>query len=243
MVIFYFYSFLECLLLLHALTFGGHQEIQKVIAFEGAFERLFRIIIEEGGNKGGIIVQDCLNIIKNLVFDNSSNQKYFRENGCFEYLRPLLRLPFTEVNVKTLNIFTRSMEILSFLLEGDDPKATKDFIVKSKLINEVIYNALAEKSPKEISFPSLSALEWIIHKHKDTQDSLLAYNFILENEDFESAVVSLCKIILYETDEIKQQKAYQNLKKFLDSNSEGQMYISSTIKAPILVSSLAEGKI
>lgn len=33
------------------------QEIQKIVVFEGAFERLFMIISEEGGPEGGIIVQ------------------------------------------------------------------------------------------------------------------------------------------------------------------------------------------
>lgn len=33
------------------------QEIQKIVVFEGALDRLFNIIREEGGSEGGIIVQ------------------------------------------------------------------------------------------------------------------------------------------------------------------------------------------
>lgn len=33
------------------------QKIQKIVVFEGAFDRLFNIIREEGGCEGGIIVQ------------------------------------------------------------------------------------------------------------------------------------------------------------------------------------------
>lgn len=35
----------------------GQQEIQKIAAFEGAFERVFAIIAEEGSADGGIVVQ------------------------------------------------------------------------------------------------------------------------------------------------------------------------------------------
>jgi hypothetical protein len=33
------------------------QEIQKIVAFEGAFEKIFSIIKEEGGSDGGVVVQ------------------------------------------------------------------------------------------------------------------------------------------------------------------------------------------
>lgn len=33
------------------------QEIQKIVVFEGAFEKVFSIIKEEGGSDGGVVVQ------------------------------------------------------------------------------------------------------------------------------------------------------------------------------------------
>lgn len=33
------------------------QEIQKIVVFEGAFEKIFSIIKEEGGSEGGVVVQ------------------------------------------------------------------------------------------------------------------------------------------------------------------------------------------
>ena len=33
------------------------QEIQKIVVFEGAFEKIFSIIKEEGGSDGGVVVQ------------------------------------------------------------------------------------------------------------------------------------------------------------------------------------------
>lgn len=33
------------------------QEIQKIVVFEGAFDKIFSIIKEEGGSEGGVVVQ------------------------------------------------------------------------------------------------------------------------------------------------------------------------------------------
>lgn len=63
----------EGLLVLLALA-HGNQDIQKIIAFEGAFERLFGVIDNEGGSEGSIIVQDCINLINILINGNVSNQ-------------------------------------------------------------------------------------------------------------------------------------------------------------------------
>ena len=52
----------------------ANQDIQKIIAFEGVFERLFSIIEIEGGAEGGIIVADCINLINILIHGNVSNQ-------------------------------------------------------------------------------------------------------------------------------------------------------------------------
>ena len=50
-------------------------DIQKIVAFEGAFDKLFNIIELEGGiSSGGIVVQDCLAGIVGLLRYNVSNQ-------------------------------------------------------------------------------------------------------------------------------------------------------------------------
>jgi len=68
-----FITYAETLLVLIALT-EGNPEIQKLVAFENAFEILFVIIEQEGGVDGGIVVQDCLQLLANLLRYNSSNQ-------------------------------------------------------------------------------------------------------------------------------------------------------------------------
>jgi len=52
-------------------------EIQKILAFEGAFEKLLNIVATEGGIEGGIVVQDSLTSIDGLLRFNVSNQVCF----------------------------------------------------------------------------------------------------------------------------------------------------------------------
>jgi hypothetical protein len=63
----------EALLLLPALI-AGNADLQKIVAFSGAFEKLLDIVQREGGVEGGIIVQDTLVAIGSLLRFNVSNQ-------------------------------------------------------------------------------------------------------------------------------------------------------------------------
>lgn len=57
----------------------GNANIQKIVAFENAFDRLFDVIQQEGNSDGGIVVQDCLSLMLNLLKGNISNQNFFKE--------------------------------------------------------------------------------------------------------------------------------------------------------------------
>ncbi|XP_078805572.1 general vesicular transport factor p115-like [Oryzias latipes] len=75
------------LLLLQQLT-RGNAAIQKIVAFENAFERLLDIITEEGSSDGGIVVEDCLLLLLNLLKNNSSNQNFFKEGSYIQRMKP-----------------------------------------------------------------------------------------------------------------------------------------------------------
>ncbi|KAL8760829.1 MAG: hypothetical protein Q9184_003011 [Pyrenodesmia sp. 2 TL-2023] len=80
----------EGLLLLTSLTLSS-SELQKVVAYENAFDRIFSIIDAEGSlTHGGIPVQDCLSLLANLLRLNISNQNLFRESGWMKKLASLL---------------------------------------------------------------------------------------------------------------------------------------------------------
>ncbi|KAJ3995281.1 p115 like vesicle tethering protein [Lentinula boryana] len=68
-------------------------DIQKVLAFEGAFEKLFNVIRGEGGVEGGAVAHEALVCVDSLLRFNSSNQSYFRETGLPPVLLSLLLFP------------------------------------------------------------------------------------------------------------------------------------------------------
>ncbi|GJE97549.1 p115 like vesicle tethering protein [Phanerochaete sordida] len=68
-------------------------DIQKILAFEGAFEKLFNIVTQEGGVEGGVTVRDALTCVDSLLRFNTSNQSYFRETPLPPVLPSLLLFP------------------------------------------------------------------------------------------------------------------------------------------------------
>lgn len=63
----------EALLLLPHLV-HANADIQKLVAFEGAFEKLLDVVAQEGRVEGGVIVQDALEGLESLLRYNVSNQ-------------------------------------------------------------------------------------------------------------------------------------------------------------------------
>ncbi|KAI2790840.1 hypothetical protein POX_c03691 [Penicillium oxalicum] len=80
----------EALILMIALT-PSSEELQKLIAFENAFEILFSLIEAEGALTNGTeVVEDCLTLLAHLLKFNVSNQSFFRETGCVKKVTKLL---------------------------------------------------------------------------------------------------------------------------------------------------------
>ena len=71
----------EALLLLVGLC-SGCEEVAKIAAFEGAFERLLALVAEEGGPcGGGVLVQDAAELANNLLRGSPANARLFLEMG------------------------------------------------------------------------------------------------------------------------------------------------------------------
>ncbi|KAH7912734.1 p115 like vesicle tethering protein [Hygrophoropsis aurantiaca] len=84
----------ESIVMIQALI-SQSPDIQKVLAFEGAFEKLFNTVTQEGGVEGGVISLDALRCVDGLLRFNSSNQSYFRETPLPSLLLSLLLFPPT----------------------------------------------------------------------------------------------------------------------------------------------------
>lgn len=82
----------DTLLLLIKLT-KGNANIQKIVAFENAFDRLFEIVSVEGYSDGVIIVEDCLLLMLNLLRNNSSNINFFKEGSYIQRMLPMFIIP------------------------------------------------------------------------------------------------------------------------------------------------------
>lgn len=82
----------DALLLFINLT-KSNANIQKIVAFENAFDRLYDIIRDEGWTDGGIVVEDCLLVMLNLLRNNTSNINFFQEGSYIQKLAPMFILP------------------------------------------------------------------------------------------------------------------------------------------------------
>ncbi|KAJ3167303.1 Vesicle-mediated ER to Golgi transport protein [Geranomyces variabilis] len=128
----------EGLLLLIALT-QNNADIQKIIAFENAFERLLGIIIDEGATDGGIIVQDCLQLTHNLLKYNVSNQNLFRETSCIQRI-PTLLMVRTTINDRPVDVPLTDKSI----------RWTEQKIVNANFVLELIRILGAPKNPSAL---------------------------------------------------------------------------------------------
>ncbi|XP_066249415.1 general vesicular transport factor p115 [Euwallacea similis] len=82
----------DAVLLLIHLT-KSNANIQKIVAFENAFDKLLNIISDEGYTDGGIVVEDCLLLMLNLLQHNTSNINFFKEGSYIQKLAPMFVLP------------------------------------------------------------------------------------------------------------------------------------------------------
>nr|CAD7201184.1 unnamed protein product [Timema douglasi] len=106
----------DALLLLTQLT-KGNANIQKIVAFENAFDRLFDVIMEEGYSDGGIVVEDCLLLMLNLLRNNTSNQNFFKEGSYIQRLTPMFKLP---QDVDDSGWSAQKVSNIHCMLQGED---------------------------------------------------------------------------------------------------------------------------
>lgn len=69
--------------------------IQKIVVFENTFDFLLQIIEQEGHSDGSVVVADCLNLMLQLLADNTSNIGFFRENTFIPRLSPFFDMNHT----------------------------------------------------------------------------------------------------------------------------------------------------
>ncbi|XP_015576207.2 golgin candidate 6 isoform X1 [Ricinus communis] len=229
----------EALLLLTYLTREA-EEIQKIVVFEGAFEKIFSIIREEGGSEGGVVVQDCLQLLNNLLRNNASNQILLRETMGFDALISILKLrgsAYSFTQQKTINVLSALETINLLILGGSEAEHGKDankrtnqtVLVQKKMLDYLLMLGVESQwAPVAVRCGALRCIGDLIAGHPKNRDAL-ATKFLGEEPQVEPALNSILRIILH-TSSIQEFTAADNVFKiFCERNSDGQTMLASTL--------------
>ncbi|PRP88469.1 hypothetical protein PROFUN_03186 [Planoprotostelium fungivorum] len=241
----------EALLILLELCKSGSQELQKILAFEGAFDALFAIIREEGGTEGGIVVQDCLQLINGLLRDNVSNQNYFRETSCIARLTGLLKISSSDAWILTddkTNILLLTLKTISLLVCGDNPNThtNQSVMLKNNIINVVLPLAIGRVNSVILRTRALYTLGDLLYGNRenctlfsslhihieDLNPVLMTSNnsvIIHSNPKIQPALSRLLAVVLRASDVRERIAAVRVFKCFLYENDEGQLTLASTL--------------
>ncbi|KAL0792661.1 hypothetical protein Bca101_064038 [Brassica carinata] len=229
----------EALLLLTHLTREA-EEIQKIVVFEGAFEKIFSIIKEEGGSDGDVVVQDCLELLKNLLRNSSSNQILLRETMGFEPIISVLKLrgiTYKFTQQKTVNLLC-ALETINMLIMGGavtDPGkdsnklANRTVLVQTKLLDHLLMLGVESQwSPVAVRCMTFKCIGDLVDGHPKNRD-ILASKVLGEDRQAEPALNSILRIIL-QTSSIQEFVAADYVfKTVCEKNREGQAMLASTL--------------
>ncbi|XP_024370992.1 golgin candidate 6 isoform X2 [Physcomitrium patens] len=240
----------EALIVLAYLTRSA-EEIQKIVVFEGALDRLFNIIREEGGSEGGIIVQDCLELLNNLLRNNPSNQIFLRETLGLQCVAQLLKLRkgsadgFTQQ--KSINLLCALETVALLLSGGPDAKPGKDanivanqtLLAQNKLLDILLALSVEGRvSAVAIRCSALRCIGDLVVGHPANQ-VLLGSKMIGEEPDAEPALHCVLRSLLKATNLSECIAAEYVVKCYCEGNSDGQTMLASTITP--LPQSIAQG--
>lgn len=229
----------EALLLLTYLTREA-EEIQKIVVFEGAFEKIFSIIKEEGGSEGGVVVQDSLELLNNLLCNNVSNQVLLRETMGFDPLISILRLrgsAYKFTQQKTINILS-VLETIHLLIMGgsgadpgkDSVKLTNKTVLvqKNVLDNLLMLGVESQWAPIAVRSAALQCIGDLVGGHPQNRDSLSS-KVLGEGPQSEPALNSILRILLRSSSIQEFISADYVLKRFCEKNPLGQTMLVSTL--------------
>ncbi|XP_076947434.1 golgin candidate 6-like [Bidens hawaiensis] len=228
----------EALLLLTYLTREA-EEIQKILVFEGAFEKIFSIIKEEGGSDGGVVVQDCLELFNNLIRSNASNQVLLRETIGFDSIISILKLrsTYSFSQQKTINLLC-VLETIRLLINGSsevDPakqieKSTnKTVLAQRNLLDHLLMLGVeSQRASVAVRCAAFRCIGDLIFGHRQNLDTL-ASKFLGDELQLEPALNSILRIILRTSSMQEFIAADYVFKSFCEGNADGQKMLASTL--------------
>lgn len=229
----------EALLLLTYLTREA-EEIQKIVVFEGAFEKIFTIMKEEGGSDGGVVVQDCLQLLNNILRNNTSNQTLLRETVGFEPIISLLKLrgvSYSFTQQKTINLLSTLETVNLLIASGPQAETVKDtnsmtnktVLVQRKVLDHLLMLGVESQwAPVAVRCVALHCIGDLVARHAKNIDEL-ASKVLGEEPQVEPALNSILRIILRTSSMQEFVDADYVFKNFCEENPDGQRLLASTL--------------
>ncbi|XP_008315362.1 general vesicular transport factor p115 isoform X4 [Cynoglossus semilaevis] len=221
------------LLLLQQLT-KGNASIQKIVAFENAFERLLDIISEEGSSDGGIVVEDCLLLLLNLLKNNSSNQNFFKEGSYIQRMKPWFEVGddnsgWSAQKVTNLHLMLQLVRVM--VSPVNSPGATSSCqksMYQCGLLQQLCTILMATGVPADILTETINTVSEVIRGSQINQDYFASVN-APSNPPRPAIVVLLMSMVNERQPFVLRCAVLYCFQCFLYKNQKGQGEIVATL--------------
>ncbi|XP_076830052.1 general vesicular transport factor p115 isoform X2 [Brachyhypopomus gauderio] len=221
------------LLLLQQLT-KGNAAIQKIVAFENAFERLLDIISEEGSSDGGIVVEDCLLLLVTLLKNNSSNQNFFKEGSYIQRMKPWFEVGddnsgWSAQKVTNLHLMLQLVRVL--VSPVNSPGATSSCqktMFQCGLLQQLCTILMATGVPADILTETINTVSEVIRGSQVNQDYFASVN-APSNPPRPAIVVLLMSMVNERQPFVLRCAVLYCFQCFLYKNQKGQSEIVATL--------------
>lgn len=236
------------LLLLQQLT-KGNAAIQKIVAFENAFERLLDIITEEGNSDGGIVVEDCLILLQNLLKYNNSNQNFFKEGSYIQRMKPWFEVGddnsgWSAQKVTNLHLMLQLVRVL--VSPMNPPGATSScqkVMYQCGLLQQLCIILMATGVPADILTETINTVSEVIRGSQINQDYFASVN-APSNPPRPAIVVLLMSMVNERQPFVLRCAVLYCFQCFLYKNQKGQAEIVATLlPSTIDATSLSAGQL
>ncbi|XP_038134540.1 general vesicular transport factor p115 isoform X4 [Cyprinodon tularosa] len=221
------------LLLLQQLT-KGNAAIQKIVAFENAFERLLDIITEEGSSDGGIVVEDCLLLLLNLLKNNSSNQNFFKEGSYIQRMKPWFEVGddnsgWSAQKVTNLHLMLQLVRVMVSPVNSPGATAScQKCMYQCGLLQQLCTILMATGVPADILTETINTVSEVIRGSQVNQDYFASVN-APSNPPRPAIVVLLMSMVNERQPFVLRCAVLYCFQCFLYKNQKGQGEIVATL--------------
>lgn len=221
------------LLLLQQLT-KGNAAIQKIVAFENAFERLLDIITEEGSSDGGIVVEDCLLLLLNLLKNNSSNQNFFKEGSYIQRMKPWFEVGddnsgWSAQKVTNLHLMLQLVRVMVSPVNSPGATAScQKCMYQCGLLQQLCTILMATGVPADILTETINTVSEVIRGSQVNQDYFASVN-APSNPPRPAIVVLLMSMVNERQPFVLRCAVLYCFQCFLFKNQKGQGEIVATL--------------